>query len=192
MMKIAGSESGSISKRRESADPDPDPNQNVMDPEHWDKPNLTLVHIHKEVRYPEHEMEFLDISLTKDSSLLLYAIHIPAYWWIFKKTILLSGFKNTYKKNPRNKKTLVFSWKAFCRIEDTRVYAQKTRLKMVLKNSISVLHVPVTLICSLTARLSPPSGVSSTRKGRPPPSAHKNTKIKRTAESWPVAPRLME
>jgi hypothetical protein len=47
----------------------------------------------------------------------------------------------------------------------------------MFKNSIPV-YVPVTLIWSLTARLSPPSGVSSTRKGRPPPSAHNNTKIR--------------
>jgi hypothetical protein len=34
MTKIAGSESGSISQRHGSADPDPDPHQNVMDPQH--------------------------------------------------------------------------------------------------------------------------------------------------------------
>jgi hypothetical protein len=28
------------------------------------------------------EMEFLDINLTKDSSLLLHAIHSPYYWWM--------------------------------------------------------------------------------------------------------------
>jgi hypothetical protein len=40
MTKIAGSgyESGSISQRHGSADPDQDPHQNVMDPEHWFKP----------------------------------------------------------------------------------------------------------------------------------------------------------
>ncbi len=35
MMKIAGSESGSISQKHGSEDPDPDQPQNVMDPEHW-------------------------------------------------------------------------------------------------------------------------------------------------------------
>jgi hypothetical protein len=37
MTKIAGSgfESGSISQRHGSADPDQDPPQNVMDPQHW-------------------------------------------------------------------------------------------------------------------------------------------------------------
>jgi hypothetical protein len=44
------------------------------------------------------EMEFLDISLTKDSSLLLRAIHSPLYLRILKKTILFSCFKNPYKK----------------------------------------------------------------------------------------------
>jgi hypothetical protein len=33
MSKIAGSESGSISQRHGSADPDP--HKNVMDPQHW-------------------------------------------------------------------------------------------------------------------------------------------------------------
>jgi hypothetical protein len=40
------------------------------------------------------EIEFLDINLTKDSSLLLHAIHSPFYWRILQKTTLLSGFKN--------------------------------------------------------------------------------------------------
>ncbi len=44
------------------------------------------------------EVEFLDINLTKDSSLLLHAIPSPFYWRILKKIILFSGFKNSYKK----------------------------------------------------------------------------------------------
>jgi hypothetical protein len=55
------------------------------------------------------EMEFLDISLTKDSSLLLHAIHSPFYWRILKNTILFSGFKNPYKKS-QNKKTRVYMY----------------------------------------------------------------------------------
>jgi hypothetical protein len=43
-------------------------------------------------------MEFLDVSLTKHSSLLLHAIHSPFYWWILKKAILFLGFKNPCKK----------------------------------------------------------------------------------------------
>jgi hypothetical protein len=43
-------------------------------------------------------MEFLDINLTKDSNLLLHAIHSAFYWRILKKTILFSGFQNPYKK----------------------------------------------------------------------------------------------
>jgi hypothetical protein len=45
------------------------------------------------------EMEFLDISLTKDSSFLL-----PFYWRILIKTILFSGFKNPHKKIRRKRK----------------------------------------------------------------------------------------
>ncbi len=40
------------------------------------------------------EMNFLDINLTKDSILLLHAIHSPFYWRNWKKTILFSGCKN--------------------------------------------------------------------------------------------------
>jgi hypothetical protein len=40
-------------------------------------------------------MEFLDISLTKDSSLLFHSIHSLIYRRILKQTILYSGFKNT-------------------------------------------------------------------------------------------------
>ncbi len=46
------------------------------------------------------EMEFLDNSLTKDSSHLLDAIH----WRISKKTILFSGFNNPYKKIRETRK----------------------------------------------------------------------------------------
>jgi hypothetical protein len=37
---------------------------------------------------PSTEMEFLDIRLTEDSSLLLRAIHSLFYWQIFQTTIL--------------------------------------------------------------------------------------------------------
>jgi hypothetical protein len=49
-------------------------------------------------------MEFLDTNLTKDSSLLLHAIHSPFYRRILNKTIPFSAFNNPYK-NPPNKKT---------------------------------------------------------------------------------------
>ncbi len=41
-------------------------------------------------------MEFLDIKLTKDSSLSLHAIHSPFYLYI-----LLSDLKNPYKKSAK-------------------------------------------------------------------------------------------
>ncbi len=45
MTKIAGSgsESGSISQKHGSEDPDQDPPQNVMDPEHWFEVTLNLL-----------------------------------------------------------------------------------------------------------------------------------------------------
>jgi hypothetical protein len=46
------------------------------------------------------EMEFLDLKLTKDSSLLLPAINSRFYWRILKKTIFHSGFNNPYQKIP--------------------------------------------------------------------------------------------
>jgi hypothetical protein len=49
-------------------------------------------------------MEFLDINLTKDTRILLYAIHSPFNRCILKKTILFSGFKNHYKKICKTRK----------------------------------------------------------------------------------------
>ncbi len=51
------------------------------------------------------EMEFLDINITKDLSLLIHAVHSPFYLRILKKSLLFSGFKISYNKNPGNKKT---------------------------------------------------------------------------------------
>ena len=57
--------------------------------------------------YRYTEMEFLDISLTKDSSHLLHAIHSPFYWLILK-TILFSGLTNPYKKSAKKKNLSLF------------------------------------------------------------------------------------
>jgi hypothetical protein len=46
-------------------------------------------------------MEFLDINLKDDSSLLFNAFHSSFYWRILKKTKLFSGFKNPYKKSVK-------------------------------------------------------------------------------------------
>jgi hypothetical protein len=53
-------------------------------------------------------MEFLDINFTKDSSLLLHAIHSSFNWRILKKTKLFFGFKNTYKKSVKQKNLSLF------------------------------------------------------------------------------------
>jgi hypothetical protein len=49
-------------------------------------------------RFRTIEMEFLDINLTKDLSLLPYAVHNPFDWRKWKKTIHDSDFNNPYKK----------------------------------------------------------------------------------------------
>jgi hypothetical protein len=49
-------------------------------------------------------MEFLDINLTKDSIILLHAFQSPFNCRILQKTILHSGFKNTYKKIRETRK----------------------------------------------------------------------------------------
>jgi hypothetical protein len=63
------------------------------------------------------EMEFLDINLTKDSNLLLHAIHSLSTGRFLKKFRLYSGFKNTYKKST-NQETQVYLCIAFCRKVD--------------------------------------------------------------------------
>jgi hypothetical protein len=73
MTKIAGpgSESGSISQKHGSADPDPDPPQNVMDPEHCSiygtVPVLTTVCAKPDSPYSQYKLKpigcfFLQIS----------------------------------------------------------------------------------------------------------------------------------
>jgi hypothetical protein len=52
-------------------------------------------------------MEFLDINLTKDSSLLSHATHSPFYGRL-KITILFSGFKNFYKKSTKQENSSPF------------------------------------------------------------------------------------
>ncbi len=83
-------------------------------------------------------MEFFDIKFSK--SLLLHAIHSTFLWRILK----------FLEKNPRNKKTWVFSWISFCRTENEGRKPEKnsslrslelcpeTSTKMPFKNSISV------------------------------------------------------
>ncbi len=74
------------------------------------------------------EMEFFYINLTKDSTLLLHAIHSPFYWQI-KKTRLYFGLQKYIQKNQLNKRTRVYSWIAFCRKENSgQKIRQKTRV----------------------------------------------------------------
>ncbi len=54
------------------------------------------------------EIEFLDINITKDSSLSLHAINSPFYQRNLKKTILFSGFNNPDKKISETRKSSLF------------------------------------------------------------------------------------
>ncbi len=54
-------------------------------------------------------MEFLDVNLTEDSILLLYAIHSPFNWRILIKPFSALVLKLHIHKNPRNKTTRVYS-----------------------------------------------------------------------------------
>jgi hypothetical protein len=69
-------------------------------------------------------MKFFNINLNKDSSVLLHGTHNPFYWRIFKKTILLSGSKNLYKKSAEQKNEGIKPDKNF-ESEKNQVYAQK-------------------------------------------------------------------
>jgi hypothetical protein len=92
------------------------------------------------------EMKFVDTSLTKESSLLLHAIHGPFYWRILKKQYSNLVLKIDINNPRKTRKRKSFHELHFVegRIEGRkfesekmRVYAQKPRLNMPLKNSIS-------------------------------------------------------
>jgi hypothetical protein len=53
-------------------------------------------------------MEFLDISSTKDTSLLFPAIDNPYFWQMLQKTILYSGFKIHTKKSTKQENLSLF------------------------------------------------------------------------------------
>ncbi len=69
--------------------------------------------------------------LTNDSSLLLHAIHSPFYWRILK----------SLQKNPRNKKTRVLAWIAFCRTENKGRKPDKNS-SLCQSLSMSQLNIP--------------------------------------------------
>ncbi len=93
------------------------------------------------------------INFTKGSSLLLCAMRttqsLKLYLQIFKKTILFSGFKNPYKKSAKQEDSSLFMNSILkneemraenqtkIESEKTSVYAQKPRLNILSKNSIS-------------------------------------------------------
>jgi hypothetical protein len=77
-------------------------------------------------------MEFLDNNLTKESSLLLHAIHSAFYWRILKKTILVSGFKKPYKKSAKQeneRKTRAREDSSLCQETSTKNAVQEFHLR---------------------------------------------------------------
>ena len=53
-------------------------------------------------------MNSLDISLTKDSSLLLLAFHSPNYWADYRKQYSSHCFKNHHKKYEKQENLSLF------------------------------------------------------------------------------------
>ncbi len=76
-----------------------------------------------------YEMQFLDITLTKDSSLLLYDVHSPFYWRIFKKIVLFSGFKNSYKKIRETRELYFLERKIWLVENQTKTWIWDWRLR---------------------------------------------------------------
>jgi hypothetical protein len=74
-----------------------------------DKADLSVfAYLHSPNPRKHTEMEFLDISYTKDLILLLHAIQSSFYWRILKKTILFSGFENPDKKSAKQDNSSLF------------------------------------------------------------------------------------
>ncbi len=88
------------------------------------------------------KMEFLDINLTKDSSLSLHTIHSPFYWWVLKKTILYSGFKTTYEKAAKQENSILFMTSILWNQTKTQVWEDLSLCPETLtKNAIQEFHL---------------------------------------------------
>ena len=70
------------------------------------------------------EMEFLDINLTKVSSLLIHVIHSLSTGGLIKRIRLYSGLKNTYKKSAKQENLSLFTniilYKGKMRVENQK------------------------------------------------------------------------
>jgi hypothetical protein len=77
-------------------------------------------------------MEFFDVNLTKDLSLLLHAIHSP----FCRRILETRKLESTHKYNFAEGKMKIDN-QTKLESEKTQVYAKKPRLKMAFKNSIS-------------------------------------------------------
>jgi hypothetical protein len=79
------------------------------------------------------EMEFLDINLTKDSSLLLHSIHSPFYWRILKNTILYSGYNSSLFMNSN------YIQKVVCKLHSPLL----PRINSITESTKTTIHVPL-------------------------------------------------
>ncbi len=75
-------------------------------------------------------MEFFDINLTEDSSLLLHAIHSSFYWRILNKTILYSDFYySLVNESKKPNKIRVWEDSSLCPETSTKNADQETHLR---------------------------------------------------------------
>jgi hypothetical protein len=79
-------------------------------------------------------MEFLDINLTKDSSLQVHAIHSPLNWWILKKTILFSGFIKYFQKKSEKQESSSLFMNSICKNGKPRKKGRKGRKPGTIEN----------------------------------------------------------
>ncbi len=102
------------------------------------------------------KMEFLDISLTKGSSLLLHAIHSIFYWRILQKAFVFSGFENPYKKSAKQENERKNEGRKTDKYSSLKrlAFMPRTSTKNSFKNSISWKNPTKSAVPSGTMSLS--------------------------------------
>ncbi len=96
---------------------------------------------------PLPEMEFLDINLTRDSILLLHAIHSPFYWRILIKPYSALVLKKHIKKIRETRKLVsthvqhFVEWKCKMRVENSRLRRLEFMPRNLDKNAVQELHL---------------------------------------------------
>ncbi len=86
----------------------------------------------------------MDINLTKDSSILLHALHSPFYWRILMKAILYSGFNNPYKKLGKQENSTLFMNRQFVERKNegrNQTKLESESLRNLNKNAVQEFHL---------------------------------------------------